>query len=126
LEWGATMSGVLKPAIILLFLLSEAALPPMSKLWTDTEKAEFQGCLSRMAVSAKEKTPKLDARFCEVWEEQEHWKRAHPEASKKKEIQGEFSKCNHEHAAEVNGAPEQARAALDLCWCRAYGLPDPK
>jgi hypothetical protein len=100
----------------------------MSKLWTDEEKVEFQGCLSRMAASAKDKerTPKLDAQFCEVWEELQHWKRTHPEASKKKEIQGAFSKCNREHAAEVNGAPEQARAALDLCWCWAYGLPESK
>jgi hypothetical protein len=120
------MSGVLKPAIILLFLLSEAALPPMSKLWTDAEKGEFQGCLSRMAANEKEKTPKLDAKFCEVWEERQHWLRAHPEVSKKQETKEKFYKCNREHAAKVNGTPEEARAALDLCWCRAYGLPDPK
>jgi hypothetical protein len=130
------MSGVLiRPTIILLLLSVQAAgasqsdasastgPPPMSKLWTDSEKIEFQGCESRLASSAKEKTPQVDAGLCEVWVEHQHWMRAHPEASQRKENHAKFHTCNREHAALINGAPEAARAALDLCWCQAYGLP---
>jgi hypothetical protein len=99
----------------------------MSKLWTDTEKAEFQGCLSRMAASGKEKTLHVnDAGFCEVWEEWKHWMRAHPEAVHRKDNHAKFEACNREHAVQISGPPEQARAAFDLCYRREYGLPDPK
>ena len=128
-----------KPALVLLFLSipgsivcqtnpsAEAGLPPMSKLWTEAEKTEFQGCLSRLTASRKEekKTPEVDAGICEVWEERQHWLSAHPDVSPTKEDQKKFRACNHGHSKQVNGTPEQARAALDLCWCRAYGLPDP-
>lgn len=105
------------PATVVCQATSHAAveLPPMSKLWTDDEKAEFQTCFS------KGKNP-----FCEVWEEQQRWMRAHPEASKRKSNHARFHACSQKHAAQINGAPEQARAALDLCWCRAYGLPEPR
>jgi hypothetical protein len=128
-----------KPALLLLFMSipggvvcqtnppAQADLPAMSKLWSDAEKTEFQGCVSRLTASRKERDekPKVDAGICEVWEERQHWLRAHPDVSEAKEDQKKFRSCNHAHSAQVNGTPEQARAALDLCWCRAYGLPDP-
>jgi hypothetical protein len=67
-----------------------------------------------MAASGKQKTPELDAKFCEIWEEQQHWKRAHPEVTKKKSDHAKYHACSQKHAAEINGTPEQARAALDL------------
>jgi hypothetical protein len=132
------MRAVPRPVIILLLLSvagslvcqanppTEAGFPPMSKLWTDAEKSEFQGCLSRLAREGKERTPVVDAGLCEVWEEWKHWIRAHPEASRRKEDHAKFQTCNREHAAQVSGTPEQARAAFDICYCRAYGLPEPK
>lgn len=99
----------------------------MSKLWMQDEKTEFQKCPPRLAASnrGEKKTPEEVAGICEVWEERQHWLRSHPELSHTREDRIKFRACNHGHSAQVNGTPEQARAALDLCWSQAYGLPDP-
>jgi hypothetical protein len=49
--------------------------------WTSTDKAEYEGCVSRL--TAKRADTNADP-WCEMWEERQRWLRAHPEAKGRK------------------------------------------
>ena len=93
--------------------------------WTKAEQQEFQGCVVRTSEQQKTsgKVPGSPASWCEVWEEHQHFMHLHPRLAKRKEIPGRFSQCNKQHAAEVNGTPQQFYVAFDQCMREAYGLP---
>jgi hypothetical protein len=93
--------------------------------WTKAEVKDFHSCVVRMDATRKQSDSGggSSESWCEVSEERRHWFHLHPSAVGKKEIPGQFSKCNHTHAAEMNGTPQQFRATMNQCLCEAYGFP---
>lgn len=107
---------------------SLSSLPIFSNVWTDIEKAEFQNCVARMAALQDESTLQLrtDTASCATHEEKQHWKRLHPEIAGKMEDSGKLQKCLREHDTKMKSNIEEFHAVIDLCLCKAYGLPKPK
>jgi hypothetical protein len=85
--------------------------------WTKTEQSDYEHCKSAFHP----KTGTAEG-WCEVAEEGKHWLRIHHKMAKDSD-HAKFAQCNKEHAAEINGTPQQFYAAFDVCMREAYGLP---
>jgi hypothetical protein len=107
---------------------NDESLPPFSKGWTDSEKAQFRYCVSQISDPSRENTTQLsaDKYACMILEEEQHWMSLHPEAHGKKEDSSARRKCFAKHPLQVKSTPEEFHASFDLCMCAAYGIPGPK
>jgi hypothetical protein len=90
--------------------------------WNKSEQKEYRGCISRLPADTKAKSGAPPETWCELAEEYQHWMHGHPGMTTRKENHAKFHQCNREHAAEMNGTPEQFYAAFDLCLREAYGM----
>ena len=90
--------------------------------WTKAEEVEFRSCVSRMTPTQKSGDPGTPESWCEVWEERMHWLHLHPDLRNRKQDSARWRQCNHSHAAEMSGTPQQFWEATDICLCEAYGI----
>lgn len=102
----------------------DTTLPRLSDGWSDSEKAQFGTCVSRISDRQKENSTQLsaDRAACLFFEEREHWMNLHPEARGKKEDHRKFEKCSRKSPMKVHGTPEEFHASFDVCMCAAYGI----
>jgi hypothetical protein len=94
--------------------------------WTQAEQKQFSDCVAPLNAECKAAYTRACStpaeRWCEVWEEGQHWAHAHPGLSLGKEDHAKFHQCNRAHTSEMNGTPKQFYAAMDFCLREAYGL----
>jgi len=90
------------------------------KHWTANDKKEYGECvLQVIRQDVDEVSPDT---WCELMEERLRWMRAHPGIAKRKWSPARFRHCNGNHQSEMNGGPEEWRAALDRCMSEGYGV----